>query len=250
MQQKVLYEELTPQEFRARLADAPIAYLPLGTLEYHGEYLPLGADGLQARGFFEKLAARAGGIVMPMLFLGPDTRKKAKGMDFYGMDFESLNDNASGLLEPRQLAGSAYWLKERVFKVILTSILKQLKRAEFRIVVAHGHGPSTDFFSKYRPHWKKKFGLQTFTCRSEDEHAVLGIQTDHAGANATSLVMAIRPDLVEMKNLPADPATWPTAVKGQDPRTRAGAEEGKRIIELNVERLNDILVKALAGLQD
>ncbi|MHC4207660.1 MAG: hypothetical protein ACYSTT_23645, partial [Planctomycetota bacterium] len=32
--EKVLYAELTPQEFRDRLATTPIAYLPLGTLEW------------------------------------------------------------------------------------------------------------------------------------------------------------------------------------------------------------------------
>ena len=31
--EKVLYAEFTPHEFRDRLAAAPIAYLPLGTLE-------------------------------------------------------------------------------------------------------------------------------------------------------------------------------------------------------------------------
>ena len=70
---KVLYAELTPQEFRERLAQAPVAYLPLGTLEWHGEHLPLGSDGLQSQGFFERLARKVGGIVLPMLFLGPDS---------------------------------------------------------------------------------------------------------------------------------------------------------------------------------
>jgi len=69
---KVLYAELTPKEFRARLAAAPIAYLPLGTLEWHGEHLPLGADGIQSQGFFLRLAAQADGIVLPMLFVGPE----------------------------------------------------------------------------------------------------------------------------------------------------------------------------------
>ncbi|MHA1255309.1 MAG: creatininase family protein, partial [Promethearchaeota archaeon] len=46
MSEKVLYIELTPQEFQERLLEAPIAYLPLGTLEWHGRHLPLGADGL------------------------------------------------------------------------------------------------------------------------------------------------------------------------------------------------------------
>ena len=58
----VNYEELTPTEFRARLAEAPIAYLPLGTLEWHGEHLPLGSDGIQARGFFVELAHQVGGM--------------------------------------------------------------------------------------------------------------------------------------------------------------------------------------------
>lgn len=42
----VEYALLTPGDFRTRLAEAPIAYLPLGTLEWHGEHLPLGSDGL------------------------------------------------------------------------------------------------------------------------------------------------------------------------------------------------------------
>jgi len=66
------YIELTPSQFRARLAAAPIAYLPLGTLEWHSEHLPLGTDGIISGGFFDALASRVGGIVLPMLFLGPD----------------------------------------------------------------------------------------------------------------------------------------------------------------------------------
>ncbi len=45
-QHSVFYAELTPTAFRERIAQAPIAYLPLGTLEWHGEHLPLGTDGV------------------------------------------------------------------------------------------------------------------------------------------------------------------------------------------------------------
>ena len=68
--EKVLYEELTPSEFSTRLADCPVAYLPLGTLEWHSFHLPLGSDGIQSQEFFKRLAAEAGGIVLPMLFMG------------------------------------------------------------------------------------------------------------------------------------------------------------------------------------
>ncbi len=56
----VQYEELTPSEFREKLNNAPVAYLPLGTLEYHGEHLPLGTDALHSKGFFTKLEVATG----------------------------------------------------------------------------------------------------------------------------------------------------------------------------------------------
>ena len=34
------YFELRPEEFRARIEQCAVAYVPLGTLEWHGEHLP------------------------------------------------------------------------------------------------------------------------------------------------------------------------------------------------------------------
>ena len=56
MTQKVDYEELLPHELQARLAQRAVGYLPLGTLEWHGEQNALGADFLQARGLFRRAA--------------------------------------------------------------------------------------------------------------------------------------------------------------------------------------------------
>ena len=86
MSEKVLYSELTPQEFNERITKAPIAYLPLGTLEWHGRHLPLGTDGLISSGFFIELARKVGGIVLPMLFIGPDDVERDEGKEYYGMD--------------------------------------------------------------------------------------------------------------------------------------------------------------------
>ena len=46
--EKVLYEELFPDEFAERIKKMPVAFLPLGTLEWHGPHMPLGADGIQS----------------------------------------------------------------------------------------------------------------------------------------------------------------------------------------------------------
>ena len=241
---KVLYAELTPQEFRDRLAAAPIAYLPLGTLEWHGEHLPLGSDGLQSQGFFLRLAQKVGGIVMPMLFLGPDRMQAHNGHELYGMDICHAPEDKR--YEDQQLPGSAYWVPKETFKIILEAILKQLRRAGFRIVVGHGHGPSTSFFRDHAEEWRDKFGLECLTCwGSEYDREGLGIQVDHAAMNETSLVMALRPELVQMDRLPSDPSDWPLAVGGKDPRVHASPEVGQKAISLQMERMTGILRELL-----
>lgn len=245
-QDKVLYAELTPQEFRNRLAAAPIAYLPLGTLEWHGEHLPIGSDGLQSYGFFTGLAREVGGIVLPMLFLGPDRVEEIDGKELYGMDTLGQSMPEGRRYKNQQLAGSAYWVPEETFRTIIEATLKQLKRAGFKIVVAHGHGPSTGFFQKNAADWKQKFGLETFVCwGSEYDSQGKGIQVDHAAMNETSLVMALRPELVQMDRLPKDPGSWPVGVGGKDPRKFASAELGHEIIKLQTERMAKIPRQAL-----
>lgn len=242
MTEHVLYQELTPKEFRERLAVAPIAYLPLGTLEWHGEHLPLGSDGLQSQGFMIRLAKEAGGIVLPMLFLGPDLVENSEQGEVYGMD---VLGHPKG--DPKRLDGSAYFITYEFYGQMVEAILKQLARAGFRIVVGHGHGPSTHHFRKMIPEWKAKYGLELFVCWRDDEGDGLGIQTDHAAANETSLMLALHPDLVHMEYLPQDPKVWPLAVGGDDPRLHASRERGEKSLTLQVERMARILKDALGA---
>ena len=240
MSDKVLYVELNPQEFVERLSHAPIAYLPLGTLEWHGRHLPLGTDGLISSGFFIELAKKVGGIVLPMLFLGPDTFKNVRGKAYDGMDIES-----DPSVDPQQLVGSAYWVSEAYFKQILEVILKQLKRAGFKIIVAHGHGPSTMLFAKYTDEWQKEFGLSLYTCWRKEEPGKIGLQTDHAATNETSLMMALCPELVILDNLPADTKERPLGLIGRDPRKHASSQAGMNIISLQIKNMSEILEKKL-----
>ncbi|MCL2813751.1 MAG: creatininase family protein [Oscillospiraceae bacterium] len=241
--EKVLYAELTPQEFRDRINACPIAYLPLGTLEWHGEHLPLGADGIQSQGFFAELAKKAGGIVLPMLFVGPDRRIETKDGVLYGMDpWTGERETGRKIREPGQLDGSAYWLPDESFLDLIECILAQLKRAGFKIVVAHGHGPSTGAVAERAKEWEEKYGLKIINCwGSEYDREGMGIQVDHAGSNETSLVMALRPELVQMQRLSKNPEDFPAGVGGKDPRVYAGADLGKKIIELQADRMAKIL---------
>jgi len=236
MSNKVLYTELNPQEFKRRLLEAPIAYLPFGTLEWHGKHMPLGADGLISSGFFIKLAKKVGGIVLPMLFLGPDNLEIVKGEEYYGMDIHSYPSK-----NPQQLPGSAYWVPNELFKQILEGIIKQLKRAGFKIVVAHGHEPSTILFNKSIKEWQNKFGIEFYTCWREGESPKFGLQTDHAAENETSLMMALNPNLVNLDNLPKEISEKPLGLLGEDPRKTANSKLGNKIIALQVDKMAKIL---------
>jgi creatinine amidohydrolase len=239
----VFYENLTPTDFRARLAAAPIAYVPLGTLEWHGEHLPLGSDGLQSRGFFERIANEIGGIVLPMLFLGPD-RTRADGDGFLiGMDY------ADSTVPPRQLDGSAYWIDRETFGQMLDATVGQLARAGFRIIVAHGHGPSTIAFRDAIPALQAKHGVRCHHCWLTDGKDGLGLMIDHAATNETSLMMALHPDLVHMDLAPQDLTEVLAGVGGRDPRVHASAAHGEACLAAVRAPLIDALQTDLAALR-
>jgi creatinine amidohydrolase len=239
---KVLYEELLPDEFIERINECPIAYLPLGTLEWHGLHLPLGADGIQSRDFFIALAEKMGGIVLPMLFLGPDLIKKSPDHDdtiYVGMDFYSFEDD-----HMQQLEGTAYYIEWDLFNKVVEAILWNLSRAGFKIVVAHGHGPSTGVVGKNSEKYEEKFGLKLFELWDLCGHGNDGVQTDHAAFNETSLVMGLRPDLVDLEKISRDQDM--IGIWGTDPRTTASYEEGKRIIDKNLLITEEKLKKELS----
>jgi creatinine amidohydrolase len=63
-------ELLLPHELEAAVTSRPLAYLPLGSLEFHGAHLPIGLDALSAHGICLRAASRTGGIVLPPLYQG------------------------------------------------------------------------------------------------------------------------------------------------------------------------------------
>lgn len=67
---EVRAERLSPAELDAAIAASPIAYLPLGTLEFHGPHLPIGLDAMNAAALCEAASRLSGGIVLPVVHQG------------------------------------------------------------------------------------------------------------------------------------------------------------------------------------
>ncbi|TLS52779.1 creatininase family protein [Paenibacillus antri] len=64
------FHYLRPNQITARRTEFPVAYVPLGTLEWHGLHSPMGADGLQAEEMALRCARKGGGIVFPTVYYG------------------------------------------------------------------------------------------------------------------------------------------------------------------------------------
>ena len=232
--EKVMYYELLPHEFRARLAQRPIAWLPLGTLEWHGEHLPLGADAILSEGLMTACARRYGGIVMPPIHLGPDAAERCDDGTFLaGMD------RSDATVPHRRLDGSCYWIASGLFNLLIDAILEQLKRAGFTAVFADGHGPSRGAWCQAIPDREVRFGLKLLGVMNESWPEWRS-QTDHAAENETSLCMTIRPDLVDLSQLENDRDIWPQGVAGKDPRDST-AEAGQAYLTASLDGVEKIL---------
>lgn len=224
----VKYIELRPAAFRERLQQKPLAYLPLGTLEWHGEHLPLGVDAIASEALMVAAAERFGGIVLPPLFLGPDRRMEQESGEYLiGMDYaQSTNPH-------QQLTGSAYWVSYDFFKQLLENILEQLRRAGFKAVFADGHGPSRRTWVEMIPVWEEKFGMKLYGI-TDGQKQQWNYMIDHAAKNETSLMMHIQPSLVNVSVFTAGAQSPLAGVNGEHPFL-ATAGNGKNIFDAALE---------------
>jgi hypothetical protein len=54
-------------------------------------------------------------------------------------------------------------------------------------------------------------------------------------------MMYLRPELVEMANLPQDTAVWPLGMLGKDPRTHASKKYGKSIVDFEINKMAAVI---------
>jgi len=229
----VQYAYLSVPQFEQRLAEHPVGYIPLGTLEWHGLQNVLGADALQAEGLFIRAARRFGGIVFPPFYLGPDRiTDVGDGKSLIGMD-------SSEATKPHQkLPGSCYWVPKGLFLQMLEAQIAQAKRAGFICLIADGHGPSRKAWAELASQWEKQYDIILLSAINDfppETYLALG---DHAGRCETSTMMALHPELVNLAILEQD--TWPLGVKGEDPRLSSAAY-GEYILETTVNAIGQKL---------
>jgi creatinine amidohydrolase len=195
MAMKVQFEEMFPWEFAQAMAEAPICYLPLGVLEWHGEHNAVGLDTLKAHAICVCAAQQSGGVVVPPLYWATDSREN--------LDNSSYLTGGVEHGERYHVPGNMFWIRPETFRHLLLDIYEAARRRGFKvIVVVSGHwsrrgnlpvirASGEDFLAQ---HPNMKWVLLT------DQEVVpdLHYPYEHAAGGETSLLMAIRPDLVDL----------------------------------------------------
>ncbi|HEY3118237.1 MAG TPA: creatininase family protein, partial [Chloroflexota bacterium] len=126
MARRVQFELMRPQEIADERARCPVAFIPLGPLEWHGPHLPLGTDGLVAYAVALEVAQTIGGVVLPPYFVGTDTiRPDGRGPQ--GAGALGFGDGARifGMDFPENPVKSVY-LEEGVTSVLIRELLRGL----------------------------------------------------------------------------------------------------------------------------
>jgi creatinine amidohydrolase len=205
-----LYEELKPAEMEAIVSAAPLAYVPSGTLEWHGVHLPFGLDALKAHGLCRLAAEQSGGVVVPPTYWA-----------------------VGGMPHPWTMRLDTD-LVERLF----TAIYGQLGHVGFRVVVVLvGHYPLEHELALKRAALTVMLqsGLTVWALTDRDVALDEGYRGEHAARWETSLLWSLRPELVALERLPAEGPL--DGVLGEDPRRLASEESGARMRDIIVSRM-------------
>jgi creatinine amidohydrolase len=185
---KIRYDELTWPEMREAIAQQPAVLLPFGAVEDHGPHLPLNTDNIIVEAICLEAARRAPGeaLVMPLVAYGLDEHH----MDFPGTVSVSINTLISHL----------------------SDIAISVARHGFtHILIVNGHGSNAPVADLVARQVVLKTGA---VCGAVSPNAAIdptlaeptfsemrcsepgGIA--HAGEYETSMMLYLRPDLVQM----------------------------------------------------
>jgi creatinine amidohydrolase len=215
-----LLAEINPNLLSDIKNTSGIAYLPLGTLEWHQHHLPFGVDSYIAYELCKRTVQQTGGCVMPPIYFGTDREHQVDGKQLHGMDAKA----------GRILPGNFYFLKEDFFSKLLEQIIDNIAEQGLKklvIVSAHSGTAQQRVIEKLKKDNRRNLEIVIFPGR------LFAGGIDHAGAIETSYMLAIRPDLVDVSKLGEPPYE---ALIGDDPR-QASAEDGEKRLQETVEQI-------------
>ena len=217
---------LRPKQLERLIEECPIAWIPMGALEWHSYHLPLGADGIKAESLIRKAATLfGGGIIFPCRYWGSNSTLKF----------------------PYTLEIPTKWQNK-----FLKSTIKKIYDMGFKVIILlSGHYPN-DFVSMLR-----KSALNFMDKHPDSyvfaapEYVLLwdqGYFGDHAAMWETNLLLGLYPEYVDINELP-DGLKYADRIRrlgifGKDPKIHANREVGQKLVDLFAQRLAELIKKS------
>ena len=195
MTDSVFYADLPWPEVAARIKTGAPIFLPLGATEQHGRHMALNVDVVLPTAIAARAAARVGGLVLPTVAYGNRSQPRTGG----GQRFPGTIN-----------------LTAHTFSLILRDVICELYRQNVRkIVTVNGHYENIsaviegielalDAIGRERAadltilridHWDM---VRPETLDRIFPDGYPGIELEHASVIETSMMMALRPELVDL----------------------------------------------------
>lgn len=191
-------EEMNPDEFTTAMEKAPVAYVPMGTLEFHGYHLPIGNDALKAHAICIRAAQVTGGVVLPPVYWGTGGGHK---------------DYVTSII-----------VDDAVVRSGLEVTLTRLEEMGFRaIVVLTGHypGEQVELVKQTAALVEANSGGRCSIWAGPEPEAYPGYpvenRSDHAALWETSILMELRPELVKLHSFEAHSDNPYYGIYGESP---------------------------------
>lgn len=175
---KFLIEEMTPQEITDALKEVDTVVVPLGSVEQHGPHLPVGTDTLIPITVAKLVAERAKVLVAPPVY--------------YGNSLSMVDMKGVFTVTPDTLAS------------LLLDLCKSFSRQGFKkIVFINGHGGNKQVLSFIGQKARMETGalivrIDWWDIAAGEISKICEKEAVHADEGETSLMLACRPDLVDM----------------------------------------------------
>jgi len=208
-------------------AKKKIALIPIGSLEWHGNHLPVETDYLIAVWLCDQVARKRPAYVLPGLYLGTDKRKIIKGKKLIGID-RHLG---------KRLSGNLYYLEPALFEKMVVALVENLKSNGFKkiyVMAAHTGGGHMAALARV----SKKIAELKIINPWDD----ISIDMEHAEEYETSVFWACYPEqekISRSKKIPASDDCF--KFYGRDVRKGASAALGRKILKEVVDNCLKII---------
>ncbi len=228
-------EEITMEEFKKGLKKTKTLIIPFGTVEEHGRHLPLSTDTIIAVEVLRLVEEKRKVFIAPPLHYGvctttrlhpgtisitPETLRRIT-LDMVRDSFQK------GIKNFILISGHGGGLHMNALKEVAEILVEEIRGVRIAVV------------SPYELLWKELSGI------AETEN------DSHAGEIETSVMLALRPELVKgtsKEEYPSFPKPivvkdklkyWPGGVWGNP--GKASREKGEQVIALILKKITDII---------